>query len=74
LSNENNKITLAGQTREEDGSLQYTYDRSNQTSFYDQVSLEGDHTFGGHKVTSEDIQAVEQLYGITFYKDQVSPF
>lgn len=64
--------TLVRNKKLSDGVTLHNYKRDDKTEFYHRISPNGEHEFGGHNISSEDIQHVEESTSTTFDKMKVS--
>jgi hypothetical protein len=64
--------TLVRNKKLSDGVTLHIYKRDDKTEFYHRISPNGEHEFGGHNISSEDIQHVEESTSTTFDKMKVS--
>lgn len=64
--------TLVRNKKLSNGVTLHNYKRDDKTQFYHRISPNGEHEFGGHNISSEDIQHVEESTSTTFDKMKVS--
>ncbi|SHF38389.1 hypothetical protein SAMN05444392_11915 [Seinonella peptonophila] len=72
MSTQDNAITLTSSKEVGNGIVLNNYQRNNNTSFYERISLSGKHEFGGYRVRLSDIEQVEQMRGETIEKENLS--